>query len=208
MPIARLKQDLTQREAAYRLLSACYYQPSVAWDEANLFATLTTILEAVSPEASQSARRMSDAWEQENLEELNVHYARLFVGPLSLQAPPYGSVYLDADHKVMGASTLEVRRYYREAGLEMDADFAELPDHIAVELEFISYLLQRAVASDNDADLKLWLERGHHFLDTFLGPWYRRLCAEIRANSADGFYTPLAECTELLVSQGLPASPA
>jgi TorA maturation chaperone TorD len=204
MQTIELRNDLADREAAYRLLSACYYQPGADWDEADLFSHLSGFLDAISPEASAAARRMSVAWGESDPAELTVDYARLFVGPMALQSPPYGSVYLDIDHKVMGASTVEVLRFYREAGLNMDDDFSEMPDHIAVELEFVSYLLQRAAASDNDKDLELWLDRGRYFVDTFLGPWYGRLCAGIRSNTDNRFYAALADCTELLVSRGLP----
>ena len=206
MLINELKKDLTNREAAYRLLSVCYYQPSAAWDVANFFPNLIGTLETISPEASVSAKLMAVARGESNQEELAVDYARLFVGPMALQAPPYGSVYLDIGNKVMGASTAEVLKFYREAGLAIDQDFTEMPDHIAVELEFVSYLLQQALASDDDAEIKLWLDRGSHFMDTFLGRWYVQLCEAVRSNTDNAFYIALADCTYLLLSQDLPTS--
>lgn len=194
--------NLSDREAAFRLLSACYYQPCAQWDEAQLFPQLCTLLESVAPQACDAAGRMAAAWSACDPEELAVDHARLFVGPMALQAPPYGSLYLEAEKKVMGASTVEVLRFYREVGLEMDLEFSELPDHIAVELECVSYLLQRAAASENEAEYELWLGRGRYFLDTFLAPWCGQLCAALRANADNPFYVALADCTELLVAQG------
>lgn len=206
MPKTVSKGSLGACEAAFRLLSACYYQPSLQWTDASLFPNLRAVLGPLSPEAAATAKEMSAAWDEADVELLTVDYARLFVGPMSLQAPPYGSVYLEPDKKVMGASTIKVLQFYREAGVELDDDFPEMPDHIAVELEFVSYLLQRAAASDQDADCELWLDRGRYFVDHFLGPWYGRFCADIRANTDNRFYTALAQCTELLLNRGLPAS--
>jgi TorA maturation chaperone TorD len=208
MQMIELRKDLADREAAYRLLSACYYQPSSAWSEADLFTQLAGVLKVISPEASAAALRMDEAWQKCDLEKLTVDYARLLVGPMALQAPPYGSVYLDGDKQVMGASTVQVLQFYREAGLDLDADFTEMPDHIAVELEFVSYLLQKAAASENGADLKPWLERGTHFLAGFLTPWCGQFCAALRSNADNPFYAALADCTDLLVSQGPANLPA
>jgi TorA maturation chaperone TorD len=203
MQMIELRKDLTDREAAYRLLSACYYQPSSAWSEADLFAQLAGVLKAISPEASAAALRMDEAWQGCDLENITVDYARLLVGPMALQAPPYGSVYLDGDKQVMGASTVAVLQFYREAGLDLDADFTEMPDHIAVELEFVSYLLQKAAASETGADLRSWIERCTNFLAGFLTPWCGQFCAALRSNSENPFYAALADCTELLTSQRL-----
>ncbi|MFY9141159.1 MAG: molecular chaperone TorD family protein, partial [Thermacetogeniaceae bacterium] len=80
-----------------------------------------------------------------NLEELEVEYCRLFVGPGRVEVPPYESVYHGHDSTmqqglVMGPVTLEVKELYYEAGLQLAADFSDMPDHIAVETLFLAYL--------------------------------------------------------------------
>ena len=40
----------------------------------------------------------------------------------------------------MGPSTADVRHRYAEAGLVMPKNFTDLPDHIAVEMEFMHFL--------------------------------------------------------------------
>lgn len=88
---------------------------------------------------------MQESLEAYAEEELAVEYARLFVGPFGLRAPPYGSVYLDNQRSVMGPSTMETIRCYEDEGLARDDEFNELPDHIVVELEFMYYLSYRQV---------------------------------------------------------------
>ncbi len=204
MPNSELKKQLADQEAAYRLLSACYYQPDPQWNQAGLISNLTLLCTGISTQLATAARTMCEAWSGSDMDELTVEYARLFVGPMSLQAPPYGSVYLEHDRRVMGESTQAVLQFYRESGLVMDAEFTEMPDHIAVELEFVSYCLQKAASSDDQAEVSLWLDRAVNFRERFLGHWSDRFCEALRANSDSPFYQALADVTELVIATTLP----
>ena len=51
------------------------------------------------------------------LEEAKDEYTRLFIGPMSLVAPPWESVYGQKDAMLFQESTLEVRNTYRQYGL-------------------------------------------------------------------------------------------
>src|SRR4030043_2079977 len=107
-------------------------------------------------------------------EDLAVEYARLFVGPYELKAPPYGSVYLDGGRRVMGDSTMEVVRIYEKTGLAMDKDFKELPDHIAVELEFMFFLIYKegeALEKLEKDKALAFREIRNHFFNRFFSPW-------------------------------------
>jgi putative dimethyl sulfoxide reductase chaperone len=206
MPISEFKQQVTNREAAYRLLSACYYQPCAEWNEAQLMQNLGLVCSQISPQTAAAAKNMHEAWMQADFEGLTVEYARLFVGPMSLQAPPYGSVYLEHGKQVMGESTQAVFQFYRQSGLNMDADFTEMPDHIAVELEFVSYCLQQAASQEDQAATMMWLDTAGSFLGQFLGRWYIPFCEKLRENSDSPFYQALAELTEQIVAAPLPTA--
>jgi TorA maturation chaperone TorD len=136
-------------------------------------------------------------------EELSVEYARLFLGPFETQAPPYGSLYLNGERKVMGDSTMEVIRFYEEAGLSRDKDFMDLPDHIAVELEFMSYLIYKEAEALEKSDFAAALDmikKQKSFLDQFLGRWIMEFCEKIKASTDNGFYLALAGCASLFVT--------
>ena len=76
------------------------------------------------------------------LRELEVEYTRLFITAYPrIPAPPYASIYLENDRLVWGNTTVEALETYREAGLKVSDDFRDVPDHIAAELEFVSYLI-------------------------------------------------------------------
>src|SRR3990172_7572016 len=104
--------------------------------------------------------------------ELLVEYGRLFLGPGTLPCPPYGSMYLDG--VVMGPSTLEVVRRYRDENLRVAASWKEPPDHIAVELGFMARLSaahSRAADANNTAEAARLLHAHAGFLHDHLGRW-------------------------------------
>jgi TorA maturation chaperone TorD len=200
--------DTIQTEIAYRLTSACCYQPDNQWREADLFSHLFKALETVSPPLVTTARAMESDYQHIDQQKLLVDYAVLFVGPGSLLAAPYGSVYLEKDRQVMGASTQAVLETYRAAGLQLADDFPELPDHIAVELEFCSYLLQRQQQSEAAgamAEAAEWRERRASFLNQFPGRWVKQFCANLRENAETDFYRHLADLIEGLIAADLSA---
>ena len=188
----------------FRLLSASFYPPKKQlYLQEGLFQNLTRALKLVCPDASIFSKKMEEAFLYYPGEDLMVEYARLLVGPYELKAPPYGSVYLDQERRVMGDSTMEVIRIYKEAGLSIDEDFKELPDHVAVELEFMYYLIyQEAEAlekSQLDKALALRETQGL-FLNRFLKPWVPNLCDRIKASTENEFYNCLANCVLVFVA--------
>jgi TorA maturation chaperone TorD len=151
----------------------------------------------VCPEATAFSEKMEDALLQCGNEDLSVEYAKLFVGPYEVKAPPYGSVYLDKGRRVMGDSTMEVIRAYQEQGLFIDDEFREVPDHISVELEFMYYLIYREVEALKNAETKKalkWIEPQKAFLNTFLRRWVPTFCAKIKERTDNEFYRALADC--------------
>jgi putative dimethyl sulfoxide reductase chaperone len=151
---------------------------------------------------------MEKSLQQYSNEDLTVEYARLFIGPFEVKAPPYGSIYLDGERRVMGDSTLEVTRLYEEAGLSGSKDFHDLPDHIAVELEFMYFLIFKEREAMEKSDFPAALEliaKQERFLDGFLVRWITPFCEKIIERSDNGFYTALADCTANFVKSTHPA---
>lgn len=192
-----------RRGDCYRLLSACFYLPKKElYLEESLFENLSMLLKSICPEAAIFSAGMEEAILKYNNEDLSVEYAKLFVGPFELKAPPYGSVYLDKERRVMGDSTMEVIRMYQEEGLSIDKDCKELPDHIAVELEFMNYLIYKEI----DTCMKSKLEDAMNelkiqelFLKKYLGTWVPDFSKVIAENSNNPFYISLAKCTEVFI---------
>lgn len=125
------------------------------------------------------------------LEDLQVAYTGLFINRLGgVPAPPYGSVYLDDEQQLHGASTRAVAETYQAAGVTLDAS-TEPPDFLATELEFLYYLVgkeedafkRRELAAAQEAVAKQL-----HFLETFLAPWAGEFCRRVAAAEPHPFY--------------------
>jgi TorA maturation chaperone TorD len=55
---------------------------------------------------------------------------------------------------LMGDSALHLLALYQQCGLELDGEYRGMPDHLAMELEFLSFLYQRAT----DKEIKRFIE--------------------------------------------------
>lgn len=117
---------------------------------------------------------------------LENEYIRLFVNSMpEVPCAPYGSVYLEGT--VMGETTLKVAEIYRHYGLEPE----ELPDHIAVESEFLAWLHGRVGESlDN--------KRHYDFLLGHFQQWTTSFFPQVEQHDRLGCYR---RCTE--VARGL-----
>lgn len=191
----------TSREDVYRLLAACYYPPTAELLEQNCCRSLAALLEHTVPDAAHHAREAAQAIGGD-IESLVVNHARLFIGPFHLVAPPYGSIYLDDAKTVMGESTARVAAFYHSCGLRLADDFHELPDHVAVELEFMSYLAHRqreAAAAGNRDEASRLAGLQRQFLASFLVPWLEPFTSAIIEDGESPFYQAVARCTAAFI---------
>ena len=190
------------REDAYRLLAACFYPPSKELIEEGCCATLADLLAPVLRDAAQYAADAVVAGSSSSLDSLAVEHARLFIGPFQLVAPPYGSLYLDDAKIVMGDSTAAVSDFYNACGLHLADDFHELPDHFAVELEFMSFLAfkQREAAHSGDtSEVNRLTSLQQEFLGRFLIPWLEPFTSAIINDGEAPFYEAIARCSAAFI---------
>jgi TorA maturation chaperone TorD len=176
--------------------------------EEKLLQNLTKSLHRICPEAALFSASMEESILKCGNEELLVEYTRLFLGPFGVIAPPYGSVYLDGEHRVMGDSTMEVIRRYRNEGLSGSSDARELPDHVSVELEFMSYLVFKEIKALEICDLGAAaeaVEKQKSFSGDFLRRWIPPFCERIKENTESGFYAALAQCASTFIGSSRPA---
>ena len=185
-----------------RLLAACYYEPGPEFAEERLFDALRDAAAGIDLQLAASAERLGEAFAAAPLEDLLVDYTRLFLGPVDTRAKPYGSVWLDDDAPLMGDSTLAVLQHYEDGGFEVDEGFRDLPDHIAVELEFLYVLLFRlaeASARGDEATLQGADTMRRRFLAEHLGAWVGPFTTAVRGGAESAFYRELASLTDRFV---------
>ena len=82
------------------------------------------------------------ALQNEQEDALAAEFSRLFEGVGDMPAPPWGSVYLDKDRIVFGASTVEYRQFLELNHIELDTGLREPEDQFGLMLFAHAYLLE------------------------------------------------------------------
>lgn len=196
-------QALNDRSNCYKLLAACFYEiKKNLFDEEMVLHNLCKILQKICPDSKPLYKKLQKAYKESSEKELLVQYAKLFVGPFELLAPPYGSVYLEETKRVMGASTLSVIEFYESEGLKIDKEYKDLPDHITAELEFMYYLIYKeleASAAEDTESASRYKIKQREFFTKLLLPWVLDFAQKIKQNSENLFYQSLAECLTVFI---------
>ena len=129
------------------------------------------------------------------IEELAVEYAALFLGPGG-HISPHESVQIEGNY--CGDTTIAVRRFITETGIEYSSDYNGISDHISVELEFLAELARReslAWEQGNTAAAGNCLAYQRDFLDEHLGQWVEKFCTRIVETAELSFYRDVAQVT-------------
>jgi TorA maturation chaperone TorD len=192
-------QRLAARADLARLLAASYYEPGEEFAEEQLFVSMSEAANGINPARGAAARRIEAAYAGAHRQELLIDYVRLFHGPPKALAQPYASVWLSTTTQtVMEDSTVAIMEFYREAGIDMAADFRDLPDHISVELECLYALLFREAQAcrDGQADRQQAAAAlRKRLLQDHLAVWLAQFFEVVIAQSQTPFYRALAALT-------------
>jgi TorA maturation chaperone TorD len=133
----------------------------------------------------QAAKLMQQGLVEPQNESVHDTYQRLFIGPNSLPAPPWGSVYLDRESVIFGESTLALRQWQSEVGIEVQLNQREPEDHIGL------LLMQASWLTENDP------ERLSELLQRHLLPWSSRYLSLLDEHAHHPFFQGLARLTQL-----------
>ncbi len=110
-------------------------------------------------------------------EELLVEYSRLFLQPPSEATL---NVCHALDGAMMGGTVSEIALFYRNYGVQRGDHFKDLPDHVSVQLEFVSYLYGRAAQGlESDSPDTQAEKAAKHFLYAFVSRWVPLFAAAI-----------------------------
>ena len=186
------REVLEARLVLYRLLAALYRYPLTA----QKLSALQSLQAEGESAAAQAVRELQQAADNLSLEHLNVEMTRLLEGPGVTPAVPYASYYLNGK-QLMGAAAQAAHRLYLEHGVEPEQGSIP-PDHIALELGFLSVLAERALT---DAAPAAALEASLLFVREHLQPWLTLFCAALETGSREPFFAALAEATQQFVDE-------
>lgn len=190
------------REDLCRFLAACYYEPSADFSEEHLFDSMLAAASAIDPDLAACARKLGAAFVAQDLETLLVDYTALFIGPAQPRAMPYASFWLTDDQSMRHEATMAVLDFYEQGGFEVSEDLRELPDHVAVELEFLYLLIfaqNQAHLSGNMDDLAAANTLHRRFLVEHLNAWLANFVNAAKEGAETAFYRELAVLSERFV---------
>lgn len=193
----------TAREDLCRLLSACYYELDTAFGEEHVFDSMLAAAAVIDPQLAESARRLGKEFAAQDLETLLIDYTRLFIiAPGQVTAMPYASFWLTEDPSMRHEATTAVIEAYEQGGFDVSDDIRELPDHIAVELEFLYLLIfarNQAQAGGDTEELAAANDKHRRFAAEHMAAWIGPFAASMKSGAETAFYRELADLTERFV---------
>ena len=185
-----------------------------AMERANLYGLLATIFRS-QPDGdllarlrgadfltllSESGLDIGDDFPRKPLRELHEQlaeeYTRLFCGP-GKHISPYESVQSKRGSGTLwGKETVLVKRFIETAGFDYEDDFDGIPDHVAIELEFLSRLAETESRYWRSGDLTgagNALEWQMDFIGRHAGKWIPGFCRKVIEKTETPFYRIFAD---------------
>lgn len=122
-----------------------------------------------------------------DFEQICFEHTMLFINdPNSHSIAPYESVYLEKT--IMGRCARLVREQYEQYGLAVDQQHSYLlPDHIALELDFMACLIEKSMQSGSFS-----ITTQNRFFTDHLGQWMGRFLADVRSVEVRSYFRSLA----------------
>ena len=110
--------------------------------------------------------------DQSLFHHLNECYVRLFVNNKEgITTPLYQSCYEFENAPMMGESAVKMKNRFKSKGLSMENRVHEPPDHLAIELEYLFFLLQDSRAGQDDNPDKFVSNEAASFAAETMLPW-------------------------------------
>lgn len=200
------------RANCFNIFTALFCQPQQEIIKSNkVYDSLLSSIEAISPKCVDYVLDLKKIKSKFKTEKLLVEYTRLFIGPFGMVAPPYSSMYFGSKNNLMSDETLWVINFYNEMGLEFDNKIKEAPDHIAIELEFIYYLIYKEITELDSRKMKsakhFWINQAS-FYNNHFKKWAIEFSDKIEKGTTYEFYKILGVCfKQFLIDDKIPAFP-
>ncbi|BCO08281.1 dehydrogenase [Desulfolithobacter dissulfuricans] len=143
----------------------------------------------------------------EIVDQLAVEFAGLFLGPGHFISPHESVHHVrdDGDYGTLwGADTVAVKKFIEATGLSYKPEFGGMPDHIAVELEFIQKLEERYAQAVDDGEMELadnLMKIKKRFFTEHLLAWAPEFLTKVAERATLPFYREMAVLLQLLLEQ-------
>ena len=195
-----------EKESFCQALATLFYTPDreLAREiyQGNLYSFFENYVQRWERDGDLSKGFLMQGDTERILRDLEAAYERLFAGVSSERIPLIESCYKPwtqdphcplpfACEKglLMGDSALHLSALYRQCGLEVADEFKGCPDHIVMELEFLSYLYRWA----GDGEIK-------RFIEDHLN-WVTLVRDEFKRRQPHPFYVSALEVLDLFLNK-------
>jgi TorA maturation chaperone TorD len=169
------------------------------------------------PASEMNLQPMLDFFRR-SAEHFEADYQNTFGLLMSKECPPYGTEYCLQAFSVFRSQELaDIAGYYKAFGVEPSRDQPERQDHIALELEFMAWLIGKVMHADKsteesaDENADLCRDAQKNFFEKHMVWWIPAFCAaldlkvnkvsEANANGAtpQSFYTCVAHALSAFI---------
>ncbi|WEE15415.1 Tat proofreading chaperone DmsD [Citrobacter koseri] len=176
---------------AARVLGALFYYAPDSTKAAPLVSALKTDgWQAQWPLSPEVLAPIAAVFQADIEEPLPQAWQRLFVGPWALPSPPWGSVWLDRESVLFGESTLALRQWMRDNGIQFEIQQNEPEDHFGSLLLLAAWLAENGRHSECE-QLLAW-----HLL-----PWSARFLSVFIEGANHPFYQAAGELAQQTLAQ-------
>lgn len=119
-------------------------------------------------------------------------------------APPWESVYVTQDQALFGEPVLQIRKKLSEFGLKFVKENREPEDHISIELELMSFLINytsESLKSNNEYEYERGIYNQYWLFKEHLSRWIERFAQDVHSSDTTPFYKGIAELLCLFVEE-------
>jgi len=150
-----------------------------------------------------SLLRRLESLDDDDVERMGTEYTSLFLsGSRDLTVQPFESSHVPVSEYEVASVSAAVEARYRRTGLQL-ASKGELPDHLAVELEFCAYLCHQEGDATDDEEAARWRAERRAFLSDHLVRWLPSFAEKLARVMPQSAYLRAAEVARAVTADDL-----
>jgi putative dimethyl sulfoxide reductase chaperone len=119
-------------------------------------------------------------------------------------APPWESAYVTRDQSLFGEPVFQIRKKLADFGLQYIHENTDPDDHIAIELEFMNYLINytlSAMEEGREEDYEKGVYTQYWLMKEHLNRWISPFTKDILTSNTSEFYKGIALLLSLFVEE-------
>ena len=188
------------RQALYRFLGSLFLYPDVELlvnlqeSAGELLASEDLWKDQVFAEKLHALIANLIAFDLDNRKTIVDEYNRLFL--VKPKVPPYETSYIYIFGQSEGTIAANISGIYSMAGLTVSPKLNELPDHIAIELEFMSFLCEKELLALKDRNEEIAVVaqmEQKNFMGEHLARWYPKFAMKALSETSEDLYKLLIQ---------------